>query len=72
MSEYAIGLMSGTSGDGISVALGQFGPRQYRLIDYKTFPYPVSVHKNILNAHRLSVSEIALLNYQLGHIFTYC
>ena len=74
-----LGLMSGTSADGIDVALVRVtghGPRlRARLENFCTVPYPVRVRRAILrvaNANRqpvLSVAEISQLNFLLGELF---
>ena len=39
----ALGLMSGTSGDGISAALAQFQGRRVRVLAEHTRPYPARI-----------------------------
>jgi len=68
------GIMSGTSADGIDVALvnirdskGTY-PR-LTLIAHETFPYPAALRKSILaamNAKSISTAELARLNWRLG------
>ncbi|MFQ5777168.1 MAG: anhydro-N-acetylmuramic acid kinase [Terriglobia bacterium] len=74
-----VGLMSGTSADGIDVALARItgsGQRlRAHLENFCTFPYPTPVRRAILrvaNANRrptLSVGEISQLNFLLGELF---
>ena len=61
--------MSGTSGDGVSLALAEFQDHQVKVIDYKTYPYPAALTQKILDGPRLSVPEISRLNIQLGNFF---
>ncbi len=74
-----VGLMSGTSADGIDVAFVRIrgrGPRlKARLEKFCTVPYPAGVRRAILrvaNANRertVSVAEISQLNFLLGELF---
>lgn len=74
-----LGLMSGTSCDGIDVALAEVRGRGFRikakLEDSCTFPYPPKVRRLLLrlaNANRqpiLSVAEISQTNFLLGELF---
>lgn len=71
--------MSGTSADGIDVALARITGRGRRLRaqleNFCTFPYPAAVRRAILrvaNANRqptLSVGELSQLNFLLGELF---
>ncbi len=65
----AVGLMSGTSADGVSAALVSFRNRFFQLLRYRTFPYPQATRKKILNAEALSLKEIAQLDFELGRFF---
>lgn len=69
---YAVGLMSGTSHDGISAALVAVDDRQtppVRLIAFATFPYARVFRARLLAASAnasLGASEISQLNFALG------
>ena len=73
-----LGLMSGTSADGIDVALVRIHGRGWRLRarleKFYTIPYPAPVRRAVLrvaNANRapiLSVADISQLNFLLGEI----
>ena len=68
----AIGLMSGTSADGVSAALVSFKGRSFRLLDYRTFPYPRAVREKILNATAGAHGCAPLLSgldFELGNYF---
>ena len=69
MGSLAIGLMSGTSGDGVSAALVDFRNRSFRLLAYQTSPYPRALRERISRPLDLSVDEISSLNMKLGLIF---
>ena len=67
------GVMSGTSADGINVALVRIsGSGPLRLIGHAEFPYPKNVRKAILeamNATSASVADLARLNFLLGELY---
>jgi anhydro-N-acetylmuramic acid kinase len=70
------GVMSGTSGDGINVALVQCVGRGLKtrlsLLAHEEFGYPAAVRKSILtmmNAHSASVADLARLNFLLGELY---
>lgn len=64
----ALGLMAGTSGDGVSAAIVSFKGRSFKLISYKTFPYPRTITGLILGAEKLRTAEISELHFRLGHL----
>ena len=73
------GIMSGTSADGVDVALveitGRAGPKsglKIRLLGHAAFPYPAGVRKAVLaamNAPSASVADLARLNFLLGELY---
>ena len=69
----AIGLMSGTSADGVSVAITEIkfslDKPKLRLISYKTYKYPKELQDHILNLRRKSVNELCKINFYLGKVF---
>jgi anhydro-N-acetylmuramic acid kinase len=65
----AVGLMSGTSGDGVSAALVRFENRFFKLLRYQTFPYSKKIRKKISGALGLNAREIAELDVELGEWF---
>jgi anhydro-N-acetylmuramic acid kinase len=68
MATLAIGLMSGTSCDGISAALVRFD-RTIKVLAHRTTPYPAPLAKRLLNGPRLPAAEISALNVELGERF---
>ena len=71
-----IGLMSGTSVDGVDAAIARMtgsGPGlKVHLIDFKTYPYPEQIKKEILLAsspETSGIDRICSLNFSLGGIF---
>jgi len=75
------GVMSGTSADGIDVALVRVGDRprplvrgtvRFQLLAYADFPYPKKVRRAVLaamNAPRASVADLARLNFLLAELY---
>jgi anhydro-N-acetylmuramic acid kinase len=73
------GVMSGTSADGVDVAIVRLTGRRFRtrfeLIAHCSFPYPVAVREAVLkamNAQSIAVSELARLNFLLAEIYADC
>ena len=70
------GVMSGTSGDGIDVALVRIQGRGFRsrleLLAHYDFPYPVEVRRSVLatmNASSASVADLSRLDFLLGGLY---
>lgn len=65
-----IGLMSGTSVDGLDVAFCRFGARnKFELVAAKTYPYPNELRQRLQTAMTLSAVELAALDAELGLYF---
>jgi anhydro-N-acetylmuramic acid kinase len=70
------GVMSGTSADGINVALVRILGRGFRsrleLLAHYEFPYPAEVRRAVMramNAPSASVADLARLNFTLGDLY---
>jgi anhydro-N-acetylmuramic acid kinase len=70
------GVMSGTSGDGIDVAIARILGRdlslRFELLHHSHFPYAAAVRRAILdnmNSQRASVAGLAQLNFLLGELY---
>ncbi|MEB2783106.1 anhydro-N-acetylmuramic acid kinase [Algoriphagus persicinus] len=64
-----IGLMSGTSGDGLDLAYCSYTLHDqwsYEILDAVTFPFPKEMGTKLKNCHRLSALELALLDVEFG------
>lgn len=74
MDKYAsyrmIGLMSGTSGDGLDIAYCDFqlddGKWSYQLYKYKTITFPDTLGKKLKYAHELSGLDLNILDTSFG------
>jgi anhydro-N-acetylmuramic acid kinase len=68
----ALGIMSGTSADGIDVALVRVAGRKASLENFAAFPFPSGMQKEILKlgeGQPVTTREISQLNFLLGEIF---
>jgi anhydro-N-acetylmuramic acid kinase len=74
------GVMSGTSADGVDVALCRITPARVKggtptvkLLGYEGFPYPKGVRAAVLqamDAQAIPVAELSRLNWRLGETYT--
>jgi anhydro-N-acetylmuramic acid kinase len=68
----ALGIMSGTSADGMDVALVRVNGQRATLENFAALPFPRDVQKAILNiaeGHAVTPGEISQLNFLLGELF---
>lgn len=71
------GVMSGTSADGINVAIVRLSARRrglprHTLLAHEEYPYPAPVRRAILemmNAQAVRVADLARLNFLLGELY---
>jgi len=71
MSEYYIGVMSGTSLDGVDIALCEIDTAECKLLHYKEFNYDTALKKEVLNAidSPLTLQDFGALDAKLGAFF---
>jgi anhydro-N-acetylmuramic acid kinase len=67
----AVGMMSGTSADGVSVAAIRVG-RPLKFLAYRTFAYPKDLRDRVLRARELRTPELSALHGELGRFFAAC
>ncbi|MBI5241955.1 MAG: anhydro-N-acetylmuramic acid kinase [Elusimicrobia bacterium] len=65
----AIGLMSGTSADGVTAALVDIRGRGVRVLRCETYPYAPALRRRVLEAPGLSAAGLSRLNFELGEAF---
>ena len=77
-SMVVAGVMSGTSADGVDVALTRIAPRRnntpsIELLAHEHYAYPAVLRRAVLaamNARSISAAELARLNWRLGEVYT--
>ena len=71
-----LGLMSGTSADGVDVALAALSGRglstRVRLLSFTTFPFEPEMRRRILRLPRARAEEICEMNFILGELLAEC
>lgn len=63
----ALGLMSGTSADGLTVCL--FDVSSKKVINFKNYRYSKNLQTKILNAVHYTTPQISYLNFELGKLY---
>jgi len=66
------GLMSGTSADGVDVAIVDIGPRGVKLLAFETFPHPPALRRQIFalfDPASARIDDLCHLNFRLGEAF---
>ena len=66
------GLMSGTSADGIDVAIIDFGVNRLKVLAFDTFAYSDFINKSIwkiFNTAKVNVADVSHLNFAIGDVF---
>ncbi len=64
-----LGLMSGTSLDGVDLALCDMTERSYRVLAAETVPYSAEWRQRLSTLENASALEYALAHVELGHLF---
>ncbi|MBI4050925.1 MAG: anhydro-N-acetylmuramic acid kinase, partial [Elusimicrobia bacterium] len=65
----ALGIMSGTSADGVSIAAVRIQRNKLKVLSHGTYPYSKDLQNEIRGAVRDSVPELSRLNFKLGGLF---
>ncbi len=69
MAVLALGLMSGTSCDGVSAALARFHNHSLHVVAERTIPYPKAFSRRLRAALNLNAVSLSQLNMELGELF---
>ena len=70
----AAGLMSGTSADGLTIALCEISSgnlteeRHIKTLLFRNYDYSPALHEKIIGAKDMKAFELAELNFELGRI----
>ncbi|MBI4802207.1 MAG: anhydro-N-acetylmuramic acid kinase [Elusimicrobia bacterium] len=66
-----MGLMSGTSADGLSIALCALRPagRRLSVLAHKTYAYGAQLRERIITARTMRAPELSALNFELGGLW---
>lgn len=64
MSKIVLGLMSGTSADGLTVCAIE--PKPFRIVHFKNYPYDVTFQQKLLTAFSLKAPALSELHYEIG------
>lgn len=63
----ALGLMSGTSCDGLTIAAVQLQP--FRVVAFENYTYPQALQKRLLTALQLRAPQLSALHFELGRLY---
>jgi len=64
-----MGLMSGTSADGLSIALCELSGRSLAVKAFGNYPYPAALQARIIAARDMKAPELSSLNFELGRLW---
>ncbi|MBP5403874.1 MAG: anhydro-N-acetylmuramic acid kinase [Elusimicrobiaceae bacterium] len=64
MHKLVLGLMSGTSADGLTICA--IYPKPFQIIHCKNYPYEKIFQQKLLTAYKLTASQLSKLHYQIG------
>ena len=67
MTKLVLGLMSGTSADGLTVCA--VCPQPFQIIHFKNYPYPQKLQQKLLTAYRLTAPALSELHYEIGALY---
>lgn len=75
MARYFLGMISGTSVDGVDAVICEFGDRSCTIVQAQTFAYPPAIERRIQSLIRTGegqLAEIGALDVAVGRFFADC
>ena len=67
MTKLALGLMSGTSADGLTVCAVSLRP--FKVIHFKNYAYTPAFQQKLLLAYDLKAPQLSALHYEIGRVY---
>ena len=64
MKKLVLGLMSGTSADGLTVCA--IMPKPFKIVHFKNYPYDKKFQQKLLGAFTLTAPQLSQLHYEIG------
>ena len=68
-NDLIMGLMSGTSADGLSIALCRLAGRSLDVLKFGNYPYPAALQARLIAAKDMRAPELSALNFELGRLW---
>jgi anhydro-N-acetylmuramic acid kinase len=68
-NDLIMGLMSGTSADGLSIALCERSGKSLKVVRFGNYPYPPALQARIIAARDMKAPELSALNFELGRLW---
>jgi anhydro-N-acetylmuramic acid kinase len=75
MSELFLGMMAGTSIDGVDAVLAEIGDTEFRILAAVTTPFPTALHDRIqtlVETPQTSLRNLGMLDVAVGRFFAEC
>jgi anhydro-N-acetylmuramic acid kinase len=75
MNELFLGMISGTSIDGVDAVLAEIGDADFRILDAATTPFPTALHdrlQTLVVTPQASLLEFGALDVAVGRFFAEC
>ena len=67
MTKLVLGLMSGTSADGLTISAVRVRP--FKIVHFKNYPYSRAFQQRLLHAHTLTAPQLSALHYEIGQVY---
>lgn len=67
VKKLAIGMMSGTSADGLTISLVQDKP--FKILHFKNYPYGKKLQNKIIYAYKMNADQLSELSFELGKMY---